>query len=160
MVSSTIVILIIFVIIALVALGVWIFIIRRDATDPMSPNNILDPFECVPVDQLIDISNLQCCVQGSSVSPLRYVESLDAIVGPSAVFWAQACAGHCERGIRTTDNTACVTGDSTAYQQCANLIKPTDTCGELALPVAILGADRYYIVEISNANCQTTTPCG
>ncbi len=159
MISTTIIVLIIFIVIILIAFGAWIYIVQRDSKNPMSPNNILDPSECVPVDQLIDISNLECCIQGNETSPFRYIESLDAIVGPSAVFWAQACAGHCVRGVKTADNLACTTGDSTAYQQCINLIMPTDNCGELALPVAINGVDRYYIVEISNANCQTTIPC-
>ena len=153
----------IIVLLSLVGMGFWIwFLVSRSSSSPTSGIDLSDL--CVPADQLIDISTLQCCVQGGTTTSLRYVLELDSLVGPSAVFWATACEGHCQIG-RLPDNSGCIpsgetSGGSEAYQACVNLIKPeSGSRCQLALPVAINGIEPFYIVETSDSNCKQLINC-
>jgi len=96
-----------------------------------------------PRSDMIDASNAPCCGDsGFNVNSLiRYLADKEMTVGTNAVGYLTVCNGYCSE---STGNGCKDSTENKKYQQCINELKPVpSTCGP-AMPVAYIGATKYY----------------
>jgi hypothetical protein len=109
-------------------------------------------------DSLIDVTSLECCVQGGQVTASKYVPSLDMVVNPTATYYLNVCAGYCPDGYVGGQCVNATYGQQTIYNNCVKELQPLN-CRGSAMPVGISGTTLYYGQSATNADCQQTTVC-
>jgi len=107
---------------------------------------------------LINVKNFQCCYVGSDVTPFRYVEELDVVVGPQATYYPDACSSFCLGGIYNLDKMTCASGNSDKFSECVKLTKPINCIGS-AMPVAVSGITQFYVSSATSAACPCSGGC-
>ena len=98
---------------------------------------------CQPIEDLVDISDDKCCITGGQTTALRFSPDLNAVVGPSATIWTQAC------------NTL---QDKDQIEECLIELKP-NACNSKAAAVARTGITKYYVRNFGNGGCTSTNDC-
>lgn len=137
----------------LLLLGFWIIaifiIILMSVTETNAPAPSDGPVHipglgpCEPLESLVDVSEDLCCVSGGLMTALRYSPELDAVVGPSATIWTQAC------------NTLL---DVDQIEECLVTLHP-NACNSKAAAIAKIGIERYYVRNFGDGGCTTTAAC-
>lgn len=112
----------------------------------------------VSTDKLIDVSSLDCCVQGGVVTASKYVSSLDMVVNPAATYYLDVCVGYCPDGYVGTKCVNASYGQQTAFDNCVKVLQLLN-CRGSAMPVGISGTTIYYGHSATNADCLQTTTC-
>lgn len=153
----------IFILILLVIFLVWITIytvnnIRKNNENP--PTNVIPSTnQCTrSTNNLIDITDINCCCQAGFPSNRKYVVELNAVVGPTPVDYLSACSGFCQDGKYNSSSETCVNGPSDQFTACIQVSKPVN-CKGPAMPVAVIGTQLYYIQSATQAGCTTTGNC-
>lgn len=122
-------------------------------------NNVINPDTCeVAIDTVKNISSSPCCYVNSIVTPFKFVEDFNSVVGPNPVNYIQACQGFCRDADLNDNQTGCAIGSSEDFNKCINLIKPRN-CKGLAMPIAASGNRLYYIVSQTRESCPCLGNC-
>lgn len=110
---------------------------------------------------LIDISSYPCCVVAGYITAKRYIPSVDLVVSSVAQPYMDVCKGFCSlNGVSASDPTKCVDPEGqTAYSSCLQLTN-LPSCETIAMPIAHEGITYFYADSATNAQCQSTQPCG
>ena len=158
MVQAGIIFLIIFVIFIVIGLVVLtIYSLRqqvRDNDPTVDPNR-----PCMrATEDLIDISDLECCCLAQQPTDLRYIPKLEVVVSPGPTFYLDACAAFCPDANVNPDTEMCRTGNSDKFTACVKLTKP-ENCTSSAFPVAVIGTQFYYVKSATQAACPTSGAC-
>ncbi len=108
---------------------------------------------------LTDASTAPCCGQGNfTVTDIRYLEDINMTVGVNPQDYSTVCRGYCSK---FNGNGCSNSDDDGRYQNCIKNLQPVN-CNGLAMPVAEIGAQRYYGqsagYQVANA-CQTKCKC-
>lgn len=159
MVDFLLVTLVIVVIVVLIGLTIiTILVIRQEET--AGPGPVIDPMRpCVrSTNQLVNVSQLDCCCVGGEQTDLRYIKSLDVVVSPGPTYFLDACAGFCQNGNYNPTTEECRTGSSQRFKSCVDLTKPVD-CDSPATPVAVNGIEFFYVHSASMEECKASAPC-
>ena len=145
------------IIVIVIGLGIFGYISYRESNTPTT-----DPFnrpQCTAsTNDVVSISGFECCYTNGNVTPFRYVEELDLVVGPSPVYYLTACSGFCENGLFDSNTEKCITGSSTKFEKCINITKPVN-CRGAALPVAALGTELFYAKSATVDACPCSGAC-
>ena len=150
-------------ILVIVAVVILVVLSTTAITNWVRHNSTVEPAgtKCTPpIDRLIPLEGLPCCMSGPTLTASRYIPSLDLVVNPMAVPYIQACQGFCGEGV-VTDNgvTRCVNGiGQAAFVSCVDATQPVD-CRGASYPIAALGATYFYANSATNAACTLTRPC-
>nr|QBK90762.1 MAG: hypothetical protein LCPAC201_00630 [Pithovirus LCPAC201] len=160
MVDFVLVVIIIIVFVIIIILTVVTIVVIKQEEENSGSGVIIDPKRpCVrSTNQLIDVSQLECCCLGGQQTDLRYIKSLDAVVSPGPTYYLDACAGFCENGNYNPVTETCRTGSSTKFTSCANMTKPVD-CDGTAMPVAVVGIEFFYIHSATKEECVNSAAC-
>jgi len=139
------------ILIVLIIIGILLFFLYPRSSPIPQPT---DP--CF-VPNLVDISNLDCCVLNGQLSGHRYLPIYNMVVTPVPTYYLDVCAGFCITGL---DNQQCRDGlGQEDFQRCLNLVKPPSACRQPALPVARLGNQLFYGLSATNAQCPVSSLC-
>lgn len=160
MTNVPIIFLFIFLIIVIILL-IWLSINTINTSREESNSNPVTSSndQCVrSTNQLIDISELACCCISGFADDNRYVKELNAVVGPTPVYYLNACAGFCQNGSFNQTTEQCTTGSSDNFLQCVNLTKPIN-CKGPAMPVAVDNIQLYYIQSATDQTCKISSLC-
>lgn len=158
---NTPIILLVIVLIVIVILLVWFSINTAKRVQEQSQTNPVtgDTDQCIrSTNDLIDITDVPCCCIGGFSTNTRYVRKLNAVVGPTPVYYLNACAGFCNNGSFNPTTEQCSTGSSDQFKSCLNLTKPIN-CKGSAMPVAVEGIQFYYIQSASDDACKVSSLC-
>jgi len=98
---------------------------------------------CVPIELLVDVTDEKCCVVAGQLTTTRYSNEFNAVVGPTATLWTQAC--------NTLNQTEQI-------QQCLTDLEP-NACNSKAAAVARVGITKYYVRNFGNGGCSQTADC-
>lgn len=160
MVDFVLVIIIIIVFVTIIILTVATIVVIRQEEENSGSGVIIDPKRpCVrATNQLIDVSQLECCCLGGQQTDLRYIKSLDVVVSPGPTYYLDACAGFCENGNYNPVTEMCRTGSSVKFASCADLTKPVD-CDGSAMPVAVSGIEFFYVHTATKEECPSSAQC-
>lgn len=153
MTTAELVVLIILILagIALVIATASGFIIGRSRT-----TNVIASAICLAAHGSIDISTLCCCLQSGTPTNLRYVPTLDGVVGPQPVPYQEVCHLYCSTILPTGGCSNAQ--ENNRYDQCVATIKPND-CSDVARPVAHLGRQPFYLQNPGMSNCARSIVC-
>lgn len=138
---------ILFWIITVWLIAIFILVIALNTTPSTPPSD--EPIQipglgpCKPIEDLVDVSDELCCVIGGQKSTTRYSFELDAVVGPTATLWTQAC-------------DTLMNNDE--IQQCYIDLQP-DACNSKAASVARVGVTKYYVRNFGDGGCTTRVEC-
>ncbi len=138
--------------VSVIAMQRWVansYVVVPDTTPKCEP-----AFDTIP-----DVTTLQCCLVGSTVTGNKYFPSIDMVITPAATPYITSCAGFCTQGVSTDDQSQCTNGvGQAAYTTCLTTLKPNGCIG-LANPVGHIGVVYYYGLSATNASCPLTAPC-
>lgn len=111
-------------------------------------------------DPTNDVSNLECCVVGGSITSNRYHPTLDMVISNvSQRGYLTVCKGFCEQGLVDNDDTRCVNSiGQVKFEECVAVTKPVDCIGK-SIPVGYSGITYYYALNATNKSCLTTDTC-
>jgi hypothetical protein len=124
-----------------------------------SPTTTPGGDECIrSTTDLIDLTDIPCCCIGGFATDTRYVVKLNAVVGPTPVWYLDACAGFCDNGSYNPSTEMCTNSSSNQFTACVNLTKPVNCTGS-AMPVAIDGITFYYIQSATDDTCNISSLC-
>lgn len=152
------------VVIGIVLVYQYTSVARKLYLEGTSQTLEIDTARCkYDLSKLVDITQKPCCIVAGVLRPLKYVDSLDAIVSPSPTNYLVACSGFCTTGVDSTNPELCTGAnaavDQPKYTACINVAKPTG-CSDAALPVATTNSSLYYIYSAGNTLCQEVDQCG
>ena len=158
-----IIILIVIGIFSIIGLAIFVYLIWRE--EEGGPSNPFGRPACTASTSSVpSLNGLPCCYQEGEVTPFRYLEQIDMVVGPSPVYYLDACSGFCENGNIASNNEECATGSSVQFQKCVSLTKPRN-CRGSAMPIAALGTELFYALSATDeacpcdGACDGSTPC-
>lgn len=160
MVDFILVVLIIVVVVVVILLTVITIVVIRQEEENPGTGAIIDPKRpCVrSTNQLIDISQFECCCLGGQQTDFRYIKSLDVVVSPGPTYYLDACAAFCENGNYNPTTEICRTGSSTKFTSCINMTRPVD-CDGTAMPIAVDGIEFFYVHSATKEDCVNTATC-
>lgn len=160
MVDFIVVILIIVVFIIIVGLTIVTIVVIRREQESSNTGDIIDPKRpCTrATDELVNVSQLECCCIGGQQTDFRYIESLDVVVSPGPTYFLDACAGFCKNGNYDPTTERCQSGSSEKFQSCANLTRPVN-CDSPAMPVGVDGIEFFYVHSATKEECPTSAAC-
>lgn len=116
------------------------------------------PDTCQIPKDLIDISGLSCCQQGTVTTSFRYVPSLGLTVAPYPTYYLNVCQEYCQQGLGSSGT--CINDDGTDnFNSCITKLKPDSECPNPAKPVAISNGQLYYGVHIGTTFCPQSVLC-
>jgi hypothetical protein len=115
--------------------------------------------ECaVAFDLLPDISTLNCCYIGESLTASKYVPSINMVVNPIPVYYLSVCENFCINGYNINTQTCNDNAGLESFNNCISISKPNGCIG-VSLPVAASGVTYYYPSAATNQNCTDERPC-
>jgi hypothetical protein len=158
-VGSLLLVLLVLVIVCLFSAYILYLVFGTDMLMDHS-GDIINGLTC-DKSNLIDASTAPCCAgQGNFiVSDIRYLADIDMTVGTNPQDYGTVCRGYCS----SFTGSGCVNSDEDVnYQKCISNLKPVN-CNGLAMPVAQIGAQRYYGQSAgyqADAICSTKCVCG
>lgn len=115
--------------------------------------------ECaIAFDLLPDISNLNCCYIGDSLTASKYVPSINMVVNPIPIYYLSVCKNYCINGFNENTGTCNDNAGLNAFNDCISISKP-DGCIGVSLPVAADGIRYYYPSAATNQTCSFERPC-
>lgn len=116
----------------------------------------------VSTESLPAVTTNLCCQNGAggalTASRRMEINGLQMIVNPVSTHYVSACAGYCSTGVKQGGLSCNKPEDSAAYMACINATRPKN-CKGLAMPVARVGADPYYIKEAGYSSCPVQKQC-
>ena len=159
MADRTLILVIVFFVIIVILVVITVLVVRQEQIEA-GRTVIVDPRRpCVrSTDQLVNISQRNCCCIGGQQTDLRYVPSLDVVVSPGPTYYLDACAAFCQDGNFDPTTKTCRTGSSDRFVSCVNLTRPIN-CDSPAMPVAVDGIEFFYVHSATNAECQASGAC-
>lgn len=113
----------------------------------------------VAIQDLPDISNIPCCVVNNTITPQRYIDTINVpnignitynlTTSTTATNYLTVCQGFCEN--YNVQAQECINGDpgQQSFQNCVNLTKPRN-CNGPAMPIAVVGINPYYASVAGN----------
>ena len=116
----------------------------------------------IPLDNSsLDVSNLECCVLNSNITPFRYSHTLDMVISPVSKYnYLEICRDFCILGIDDKNPTLCVDGQGQEkYTNCLNITKP-NKCSGKSTPVGYSGITYFYGYISTKDSCPLTRECG